>query len=253
MKDIVIQKLVAAAGVASRHAAEKLIKDGRVKVNGRVARLGDRASEQDAVTVNGKPLAFTKDFVYIKLYKPVGVVSTTRSFPGEKNILELVNVQRQLAIVGRLDKDSEGLVLLTDDGDLAYKLTHPKFGVPKVYVVTLEHDIDKKKIKDIQMAFVAGVDIGTPFAKASEVKGREVVRAQRVKHMRGRTFEIVLQEGKKRQIRRMFRKMGCHVAKLIRVRIGRVTIGGLKRGEWKYLNKQEIQNLKDKFQNKNQN
>lgn len=231
---IVIQKLIAASGAASRRQAEELIRDGHVRLNGKKAKLGDRASAEDEVLLKGRPLGLQKEHIYIKLHKPLDVVCTSRSFPGEKNVFDIVHLNRPLTIVGRLDKDSEGLVILTDDGDLAYKLTHPKFGVPKVYVVTLEHDLDKKKIKDIQAAFVSGIVIE---------EGK--VRAQRVKHLRGRTFEVVLQEGKKRQIRRMFRKMGCHVSRLTRVRIGKVTIGGIKKGEWKYLNKEEISRLKE--------
>jgi len=233
---IVLQKLIAQSGIASRHQAEKFISDGRVTVNGKKAKLGDRADETDYVQVSGKTLSFTKEHIYIKLNKPIGVVSTTRSFPGEQNVLDLVKVRRNLSIVGRLDKDSEGLVILTDDGDLAYKLTHPKFGVEKVYVVTISHDIsDKKKISEVTDAFYRGINIG---------QGESRAKAKRFKHLRGRTFEIVLQEGKKRQIRRMFRFVGLHVAHLSRVRIAGVTVGGIRRGSWKYLTKEEIQKLK---------
>ncbi len=238
---IVIQKLIAQAGVSSRHQAEKLIASGRVKLNGKTAKLGDRADADDEVFVDRKPLRFTKEHTYIKLYKPEGFVSTTRSFPGEHNVLDIVRVQKPLAIVGRLDKESEGLIILTDDGELAYKLTHPKYNIRKVYVVTLSHDLGttkeeiKKKLKEISDSFGKGIDIG---------RGDGTVKAERAKHLRGRTFEIVLEEGKKRQIRRMFRQVGCHVGRLVRVRIANVTVAGLSRGRWKYLTKEEIHKLK---------
>lgn len=242
MEKIVLQKLIALAGVCSRHAAEKLIASGLVLVNGKRAKLGDRANQDDRVLVNKKLLTFNKQKIYIKLHKPVDFVCTTRSFPGEKNVLNLIKTKEQLSIVGRLDKESEGLVLLTNDGDLAYKLTHPKFGVDKVYVVTLGHDLAetrediKKRAKQIIEQFRHGIDIGL---------GDGLVKANRVKYLRGRTFEIILDEGKKRQIRRMFRKLNCHVAHLTRVRIGRVTISGLRKGGWKYLSKEEINKLKN--------
>mgnify|MGYP000910464657 CR=1 FL=1 len=238
---IVLQKLIASAGVCSRHQAEKYIASGRVKLNGKTAKLGDRADENDAVLVDKKPLRFTKTHTYIKLYKPAGVVSTTRSFPSERNVLDFVKLHKPLAIVGRLDKESEGLVILTDDGDLAYKLTHPKFKVTKVYVVTLTHDLGanreeiKQKVKEVSESFARGVEIGL---------GDGRVKVERFKHLRGRTFEIVLAEGKKRQIRRMFRAVGCHVGMLKRVRIANVTVAGVSRGRWKYLSKEEIHKLK---------
>lgn len=241
MEKVVVQKLLAAAGIGSRRQAEALIKGGNVRVNGKIAKLGDRADDSDDVRVRGKKIAFTKDFVYIKLNKPVGFVSTTRAFPGEQNIFELVKVRAQLAIVGRLDKDSEGLVILTNDGELANTLTHPKFGIEKVYVVTLKHDIgkdkkeEKAKIEEIVRRFKEGVEIGL---------GDGMVVAERVKHLRGRSFEVVLRQGKKRQIRRMFRQLGCHVDRLVRVRIGNVTIGRLRKGQWEQMKKAEVEKLK---------
>lgn len=241
MPQAVIQKLLASAGVASRRQAEALIKGGNVRVNGKLVKLGDRAEESDDIRVRGKKVVFTKEFSYIKLNKPVGFVSTNRTFPGEQNVFELVKVRAPLVIVGRLDKDSEGLVLLTNDGDLANRLTHPKFGVEKVYVVTLKHDIgkDKKeekvKIELINRRFKEGIDIGL---------GDGIVKVERVKHLRGRSFEVVLRQGKKRQIRRMFRQVGCHVDRLVRVRIGNVTIGRLRKGQWEQMKKAEIEKLK---------
>lgn len=238
---IVIQKLIAQGGVASRHQAEKLIASGRVRLNGKTAKLGDRADEDDELLVDRKPLRFSKEHTYIKFYKPVGVVSTMKSFPSEQNILDFVKVHKPLAVVGRLDKESEGLMILTDDGDLANILTHPKYKVKKVYVITLSHDLGKtrdeikKKLQEITTAFHKGVQIGN---------GDGVVKTERTKYLRGRSFEIVLGEGKKRQIRRMFRQVGCHVGRLVRVRIANVTIAGTSRGRWKYLTKEEIHKLK---------
>jgi pseudouridine synthase len=241
MTKIVLQKFLSGAGVASRRQVEALIKGGNVKINGVMAKLGDRADESDDVRVRGKKVSFTNNFIYIKLNKPVGYVSTNRSFKGEHNVLELVNVSTPLVIVGRLDKDSEGLLMLTNDGELANKLTHPKFGIEKVYIVTLGHDIgkdkkeEKNKIAEIVEKFKTGVDVGL---------GEGIVKAERVKHLRGRSFEVVLRQGKKRQIRRMFRRLGFHVIRLVRVRIGNVTIGRLRKGQWEHINKTEIEKLK---------
>lgn len=234
MTKIVLQKYLSAAGIVSRRQAEALIKGGNIKVNGKLAKLGDRVDEDDDVRIRNKKITFTNKSIYIKLNKPTGYVCTTRSFPGEKNVLDLVSKKVPLTIVGRLDKDSEGLVLLTNDGELAYTFTHPKFGIDKVYLVTLGQDIskdpkeEKKKIFEIKEQFVKGIDIGL---------GDGRVKAERMKHLRGRTFEVVLRQGKKRQIRRMFRQLGYRVAKLVRVRIGNITIGKLKKGEWEYIDK----------------
>lgn len=234
MVKVVLQKYLSSAGVASRRQAEALIKGGNIKVNGKMAKLGDRVDADDDVRVRNKKITFTNKLVYIKLNKPSGYVCTTRSFPGEKSVLELIPQKMPLTIVGRLDKDSEGLVLLTNDGELAYTFTHPKFGIDKVYLVTLGQDIakdpkeEKKKIFEIREKFSKGIDIGL---------GDGVVKAERIKHLRGRTFEVVLRQGKKRQIRRMFRKLEYRVGKLVRVRIGTTTIGKLKKGEWEYIEK----------------
>lgn len=238
---VVLQKYLAAAGVGSRRQAEALIKGGNVKVNGKLAKLGDRVEEDDDVRLRGKQITFTSKLVYIKLNKPTDYVCTNRAFPGEHNVLELVKVATPLTIVGRLDKESEGLLLLTNDGALAHTLTHPKFGIEKVYVVTLGHDIGKNKqeektnISQIVEKFKAGVDIGL---------GDGIAKAERVKHLRGRTFEVVLRQGKKRQIRRMFRRLGYHVFRLTRVRIGNVTIGRLRKGQWERLTTSEVEKLR---------
>lgn len=242
MEKIVVQKLLAAAGVGSRREAEALIKGGNVRVNGKIAKLGDRATEADDIRLRGKRIVFTKRAVYIKLNKPRDYVSTTRAFKGEKNVFELVRVPGPLSIIGRLDKDSEGLVLLSNDGELANRLTHPRYGVDKVYVVSLKHDLaaDPKavraKAEEIEDRFREGVDIGQEDG---------VVQADRVKHLRGRSFEVVLRQGKKRQIRRMFRRLGCHVERLQRVRIAGVTIGRLRPGQWAFLTKEELRSLKE--------
>ncbi len=241
MTKIVLQKFLSGAGVASRRQAEALIKGGNVKINGKMAKLGDRVDDNDDVRIRGQKINLINNFVYIKLNKPEDYVSTNRSFKGEKNVLELVRYSTPLTIVGRLDKDSEGLLFLTNDGELANKLTHPKFGVEKVYVVTLGHDIgkdkkeEKTKVAEIQEKFRAGIEIGM---------GDGVVKAERVKHLKGRSFEVVLRQGKKRQIRRMFRRLGFHVARLVRVRIGNVTIGRLRKGQWEHIKKSEVEKLK---------
>lgn len=237
-----MQKLLAMAGVGSRREAEALIRGGNVKVNGRIAQPGDRATEEDDIRLRGRKLVFTKRAVYIKLNKPKDYVCTTRTFKGEKNVMELVRIPTPLTIIGRLDKDSEGLVLLSNDGELANRMTHPRYGVEKVYVVSLGHDIAgegnrkeaQAKTEEIVERMLAGIEIG---------HGEGVVKAERVKHLRGRSFEVVLRQGKKRQIRRMFRRLGCHVEKLQRVRIGPIAIGRMRLGQWMHLTAEEVRRL----------
>lgn len=237
----IIQKIIAESGVFSRREAEALVKDGKVRVNGRLAQVGQMVSREDNIIVKGQELELSKRFLYIKLNKPMGYVCTTRDFDNEKNVFDLVKVSQKLSIVGRLDKDSEGLVLLSNDGDLVNKLTHPRYKVSKVYSVTLSHDLGKSKgdilVKagKIREAFLSGINLGQEDGLA---------KAVRVKHLRGRTFEVVLQQGKKRQIRRMFRKLGCHISALKRVRIANITLGKLRKGQWAKLTREEIDGLK---------
>jgi len=170
--------------------------------------------------------------IYIKLNKPAGYTSTAARFKGEKNIFSLVKVKERLFIVGRLDKASRGLILLTNDGELANKLTHPRYEKEKEYLAAVSKQVASAKA--VVQKFLTGVDIG---------EGDGIVRAKRVKYQSGEKFSIVLTEGKKRQIRRMFKALGLEVMDLIRVRIGKLELGNLKEGEWRKLTGEEIKKL----------
>jgi len=230
----VLQKIIAASGLASRRAAQEMIKKGLAKINGEVAQLGDRADAQrDQISVNGRPLSKAAGKIYLKLNKPIGYTCTNRKFAKEKNIFDLVDVPEKLFAVGRLDKDSRGLILLTNDGELNQRLTHPRFGHEKVYKVKV-----KGELKDdgaLAQRLTTGVDI----------KGEDgVVRAKRAEYLQNGIFVITLSEGRKRQIRRMFAALDLTVNDLIRTAIGPLKLGPMKEGGWERLSEPEIMELK---------
>jgi pseudouridine synthase len=256
---IILQKFIAQSGLYSRRQAEELIRRGKVMVNGEKAELGMKADEQDDMRVNGKRVILAKEKIYIILNKPKGYVCTNRRFPGEKNVFELLNNvetngRSSLHIVGRLDKDSRGLVLLTNDGDLAMKLTHPRYGYNKIYEVEitskeyfefngetkrnwkLSASQARREIGKLANKLEQGVDIG-------EEDG--MVKAKRARYLGEGKFEIVLTEGKKRQIRRMFRVFGYRVEDLVRTAIGPIRLGNLLEGKWRHLPKNEIRKFRN--------
>lgn len=220
-----MQKFIADSGLCSRRKAEDLIRIGKVKINGHVAELGMKAGEEDEVIVDGNKIIINNRKIYIKLNKPAGYTCTNRKFKGEKNIFELVDLKERLFAVGRLDKDSRGLVLLTNDGELTNKLTHPRYGHEKEYIVEVE--CSKLKVESIVKQIEQGVDVG---------EGDGIAKARDIKYLGDNKFKIVLGQGKKRQIRRMFKALGCDVIDLLRIRIGKFELEDLKEGEWEYIN-----------------
>jgi len=232
--EIILQKIIAASGYCSRRKGEELIRAGRVKVNGVTAGVGEKADPtRDTITVDGQLLAEPANLIYIKLNKPLGYTCTNRIFPGENNIFELVNLPNRLFAVGRLDKNSRGLVLLTNDGSLTQDLTHPKFQHEKIYEVKIDEGIYKPET--VIAKFKKGVDIG-------EDDG--IVYAQNIQYLQNNLFIITLNEGKKRQIRRMFKTLGLEVEDLRRINLGGLTLGHLAEGNWAYLSPEEISRLK---------
>lgn len=229
---IVLQKFIAEAGVCSRRKAEDFIKDGLVMINDKVAKLGDRVDEHDEVLLDGVQIYRQEKLVYIVLNKPKGYTCTSRQFVDEKNIFDLVNVKERLFVVGRLDKDSEGLILLTNDGALTQKITHPKYEHEKKYLVSIVSRGLEARI--IQNEFKQGIDIGD---------GDGIVKAKNIKAVGTDKFEIILTQGKKRQIRRMFGVLGCDVLALTRTKIGSLEMGDMKVGEWRYLSEAEVKSL----------
>lgn len=232
--EAVLQKIIAASGLASRRKAAEIIRAGRVKINGRTAFLGERANpEKDKITVNGRLINAAEKKIYIKLNKPAGYTCTNRKFPREKNVFDLVKVPARLFAVGRLDKDSRGLVLLTNDGDLTERLAHPRFKHEKIYEVkTKEKVLNSEQITE---SLIKGVNIG---------EGDGKVRVKRAQYLQNGIFVITLSEGKKRQIRRLFKALGMEVNDLKRTALGNLRLGGLPEGKWEYLKKEEIEKLK---------
>ncbi|MEK7097985.1 MAG: pseudouridine synthase, partial [Patescibacteria group bacterium] len=216
---IVLQKYIAQGGKYSRREAEELIRRGLVAVNGKKAELGMRAEDGDLIEVRKRRLDLAKEQMYIKLNKPVGFTSTSKDFKGEKNIFDLVRIKEKLIIAGRLDKNSRGLILLTNDGELVQKITHPSFEHEKEYIITItEPEIFDNELPRILSSFKKGIDIGEDYG---------VVRVKDIRYLGANKFAIVLTQGKKRQLRSMFYEMGYQVSDLLRVRIGNLKLNDL--------------------------
>lgn len=236
MKKQVLQKYIASSGHCSRRKAEEIILEGRVYVNEERAELGMRVDENDKVKIGNKRILPKQDKIYILINKPVGYTCTNRRFTEEKNVFELLPAELRtgtaLHFVGRLDKDSSGLVLLTNDGELTQKITHPSFEHEKKYAILL-HANKERDVKKIISLFEAGIGIGEDG----------IVKAKSVEYLEDNEFEIVLTEGKKRQIRRMFGEVGERVDRLKRLSIGNLKLGEIAIGEWRYLKEEEIEKL----------
>lgn len=230
-----MQKILARAGLGSRRKCEELISAGRVRVNGKVAGLGSKANpEHDRIQLDGQPLALAKEFIYIAVYKPRGVVSTTAEELGRPTVLDLVPQTERLFPVGRLDMDSEGLVLLTNDGELSNRLTHPRYGHEKEYRVLVARHPDSEQLE----AWQRGVVLEDGFRTAPA--GVRVESHQG----KGTWLRVILREGRKRQIREMGALTGLPVVRIIRIRIGSLSLGSLKPKEWRHLSSEEITALK---------
>ena len=229
-----LQKLIARSGLCSRRAAEELLAAGRVRVNGEVAALGDRADPAcDRIEVDGKPLAAAPELVYLMLNKPRGYVTTLADERGRATAAELVaDCYTRVFPVGRLDRDSEGLLLMTNDGALAQAMLHPSGEVDKVYQVTVSGALER----------------APEHLAAIRMLDGERIRPAKVEILRrwpGQALlEITIHEGKNRQIRRMCRQVGLNVLRLQRVREHTLSLGHLKPGKWRYLTEAEIRTLK---------
>jgi pseudouridine synthase len=232
-----LHKVLAHAGVASRRAAERLIREHRVRVNGTlVVELGTQVDPtRDRIEVDGRPLARGETaHQYLALNKPLGVVSTAHDPEGRPTVVELVHARHRVYPVGRLDIDSEGLVLLTDDGELTFRLTHARFGVEKEYQVEIVcDDFGERQLEQLRR----GVLLEDGLARAA--------RASLVKSTpRGAVARIVLVEGRQREVRRMLAAVGCAVEQLQRVRIGPLLLGDLRVGEYRPLRQREVDALR---------
>jgi len=230
-----LQKILARAGFGSRRSSEELIRQGRVTVNDEVAELGQKADpEQDHIAVDGEAVRVKKEYTYIAVNKPAGVLSDEGDGTGRRpTVRELVPLPGHLFPVGRLDLRSEGLILLTDDGRLAYRLTHPRFEHEKEYQVKVEGLPDEQTLQKWERGvFLDGSKTAPADVSIARREGRET------------WLRVVLREGRKRQIRRVAAMLGHPVQRLIRVRIGPLRLGDLEPGAWRRLSANEVRALK---------
>ncbi len=232
-----INKYIASSGVTSRRNADKLVTEGRVKVNGKiVTELGFDVNENnDTVSVDGKKIALINKYTYIMMYKPKGCVCSANDECGRKTVFDYVDIDKRLFTVGRLDYDSEGLLLLTNDGALAQYITHPGNEIPKSYLVKVEGDIPEADLARLRKG--VKLDDGSLTARAKV----------RLKEIAGNvySYDVTIFEGKNREIRRMFEAIGKEVIFLKRVAVGDLRLGGLSRGTYRYLTDKEIDYLKN--------
>jgi len=231
-----LNKYMADCGVDSRRNCDKIIQEGRVRVNRKpVTEMGFLVNEfNDTVTVDGKKIVLKSKNIYIMLHKPKGYVTTVKDEKDRKTVMELVDVKQRVYPVGRLDYDTEGLLILTNDGDMTYKLTHPKYEIAKKYLARIEGEILEKELEQLR--------------KGVEIDGRKTAPAKAKlveKTDDGCKIELTIHEGRNHQVKKMFEAIGKQVIFLKRTEMGEIRLGGLSRGQWRYLNDKEIDYLKD--------
>jgi len=224
-----LNRFLARAGIGSRRKVEEFIRKGEVTVNGRVVRevWFDVDTEKDEVLWRGECVVL-ENFYYIALNKPKGYISTLKDERGRKTVRDLVGNLKGMIIVGRLDRDSEGLLLITNDGDLAYRVMHPKYGVLKEYIVYLDREVKGNWLLEMKRGIWDGGE------KLRIVDGTKLAK---------REVRIFLREGKKREIRRLFARKGVGVKRLVRVAIGPIRLGDLRPGMVRELSKEEVESL----------
>lgn len=230
-----LQKILARAGFGSRRTCEEFIRQGRVRVDGQVAQLGERADGRTSqITMDGQPVVIPSEYIYIMLNKPRGVLSSSRSQGGHPTLYDYVNIDERVFPVGRLDLDSEGLIILTDDGDFTHRLTHPSYKHEKEYLVQLDQtptDDQLQRWRDGLKLPEGGITL--PADVRMDIQEDNT-----------RWICIVLREGRKRQIRVSAETLGLRVIRLIRVRHGCLEMGKLSTGKWRNLLPEEIHDLK---------
>jgi len=232
-----LQKILAQAGYGSRRACEDFISAGRVRVNGQIASLGQKADPvTDKITVDGKPISAAESLTYIALYKPRMVLTTVEGERGDERetVRDLVDIPEHVHPVGRLDFESEGLVIMTNDGDLTNKLTHPRYGHEKEYRVLLARRPDKDQLE----AWRRGVVLEDGYRTAPVDVRFESAQGK------GAWVRVEMGEGRKRQIRETCKQLGLPIVRIVRVRMGSLRVGNLKPRQWRYLTLQEINDLK---------
>ncbi len=226
-----INKFLAEQGVASRRGADELISAGRVAVNGKTAKAGDDVSPSDVVTLDGKILSHKVKFEYYLLNKPKGYVCTVKDDKGRKTVLDLLPAGAgRVFPVGRLDYASEGLLILTNDGDLAYRLTAPQSEIPKTYLVRVEGTLPQTALNRLRTGVEIEKGVMTGKCKVTVIETDKAFTK----------LHVTLTEGKNREIRRMFEAVGSHVDFLKRIKIGELTLSGLDRGACRKLSQEEV-------------
>ena len=225
-----LQKYIARCGVASRRKAEEIILQGNVKVNGIIIKeLGSKINpEKDIVTVNNQRIYEKQKNIYIKMYKPEGYITTVKDQFNRKTVLDLINIKERIYPVGRLDRNTTGVLLLTNDGDLASKLTHPKYDKKKIYHVGLDRDLEREDFE----AILDGIDLGEFTIKADALEF--------VKDGSLREIGIEIHSGQNRVVRRIFDKLGYKITKLDRVFFAGLTKKNVPRGKYRFLTEKEV-------------
>ena len=220
-----LQKLISSAGICSRRKAEELIRQGKVVVNQKIARLGDKAElEKDLVVVEGKPLIIERKRYFI-FYKPKGYTTTLEDPYERKIITNIIRIKERVYPVGRLDKDSEGLLLLTNDGEFANRVMHPKYEICKTYYIRVSKPMKKEHLKEIE--------------RGLKIEGKKTNPAK-IRQLSLKEFELAIHEGRNRIIRKMLEKLGYAVEKLVRIAIGKLSLDRLEPKQYRELNKKEI-------------
>ena len=235
MEEIRLQKYLAEAGIASRRKCEEYIEQGRVKVNNEIATIGRKINpEVDIVIFDNKKIDKKKENVYILLNKPIGYVTTSKDQFSRDSVLDLVKVKQRVVPVGRLDMYTSGALLLSNDGDFVYKVTHPKHEINKTYTVTVKGIVTQEEIEQLEK----GVKIEDYVTKPAKVKILKTDIEKDVSRL-----EITIHEGKNRQVRKMCEAIGRKVQALHRSKIGNIDVKDLKLGTWRYLTEKEIKHL----------
>ena len=236
MEEIRLQKYLADCGIASRRKSEELIKQGQVKVNGKtITELGTKViPNKDIVEYNGKKIELKKEYVYILLNKPIGYVTTVKDQFNRDSVLDLVKTNKRLVPVGRLDMYTSGALILTNDGDFVYKVTHPKHEIEKTYTVTIIGIVKKEEVEKLKK----GVEIEDYITKPAKVK---ILKIDEEKNQS--RLEITIHEGKNRQVRKMCEAVGSKVVALHRSKIGDIGVKDLKLGTWRYLKDFEVKKI----------
>ena len=225
-----LQKLIARAGICSRREAEKIISAGRVTVEGKIVKeLGAKADINQKICVDGKPIAICAEKIYLLLNKPRGYVSTVKDERGRKTVLDLIDVEERVYPVGRLDLNSEGLLILTNDGDLTNALIHPRFEVAKTYRAKVSGVVTEEKLDKLR----AGIELDDGLTAPAEIY-----------RLDKDLIEITIHEGRNRQVRRMFAAIGCDVKRLRRIKFANLTLAGVGVGKFRTLTAEEVAKLK---------